>query len=307
MNGNLLSIEELAAGEIEKILTLAARVKEKPALTENVLRGKTFGLIFEKPSTRTRVSFEVGIAQMGGTSIYLSSQDIKLGVREESRDVARVLERYLDGLVIRTFSHGTIQKVAEHFKKPVINGLTDKAHPCQALADFLTLKENFKKLRGLTLAYVGDGNNVLNSLLFLGAKTGVNINFACPKKFQPSAKVLERAQEIAASKGCKITSFLKPEEAVKEVNAVYTDVWVSMGEEKQAKKKRKHLKKYQVNSDLMKLADKHAIVLHCLPAHKGEEITEEVMESHISRIFDQAENRLHVQKAVLAYLFRNNA
>ncbi len=305
MNQHLIAIEDLATGEIEKLLTLASRIKEKPSLTENALRGKTLGLIFQKPSTRTWVSFEVGISQMNGAAIYLGPADIKLNEREDVKDVARVLNRYLDGVIMRTFDHETITKFVKHFQKPVINGLTDKAHPCQVLADFLTLKENFKQFRGLTLAFIGDGNNVLNSLLFLAAKTGVNLNFACPKAYQPKKDLLERATVIAKTKGSKIQSFTKPEEAVKDANAVYTDVWVSMGEERIAAKKRKAFKNYQVNSALMNHADKHAIVLHCLPAHKGEEITEEVMESAASRIFDQAENRLHIQKAILAYLFQN--
>jgi len=300
---HLIDIEHLETGEIEKILMIAGRLKEKPILAENVLRGKAFGLIFEKPSTRTWVSFEVGITSMGGRTTYLGPQDIKLDVREATKDVARVLGRYWDGAILRTFKHETVEEFASYFKKPVINGLTDKAHPCQALADFLTLKENFKTLKGLTLAYIGDGNNVLNSLLFLAAKVGTNVNYSSPKGYEPDEKLLEKVRKIAKTKGAKIQGFATPQEAVKDAQAIYTDVWVSMGEEKIAAEKRKSFKGYQINSDLLKLADRDAIVLHCLPAHRGEEITDEVMESRASRIFDQAENRLHAQKAVLARLF----
>jgi len=301
---NFITIQDVPQGIIEQILTLAGRVKDNPALIENSLRGKTIGLVFEKPSTRTWVSFEVGIAQMKGTAVYLGPQDIHLNKREDTKDVARVLSRYLDGIVLRTFKHETVEEFAEYFSKPVINGLTDKAHPCQAMADFLTLKETFKKLRGLTLCFVGDGNNVLHSLLLLGAKMGVNIHYACPTKYQPQKEVVEAAKKTAGSQGAKILGFTDPKEAVAGAQAVYTDVWVSMGEEKIAAQKKKSFKPYQINAELMKLADKRAIILHCLPAHKGEEITEEVMESHASRIFDQAENRLHVQKAILTHLFK---
>jgi ornithine carbamoyltransferase len=300
---HLITIEALEASAIERILALAARLKARPSLAQNALRGRSIGLIFEKPSTRTRVSFDAGISSMGGNVLYLGPQDIRLDEREATRDVARVLARYWDAAVLRTFKHSTLEEFYEYFKKPVINGLTEREHPCQALADFLTLKENFKTLKGLTLAYVGDANNVLTSLLFLAAKTGTHLHYACPKSYSPKPELLRRLTQAAKKSGARLTAFSKPEEAVKGAHAVYADVWVSMGEEKIAEVKKQAFKGFQVNRELLERAEPNAILLHCLPAHRGEEITDEAMESRYSRIFDQAENRLHVQKAVLGYLF----
>lgn len=261
-----------------------------------------FGLIFEKPSTRTWVSFEVGIQSMGGGTIYLGPEDIQLGVREAAQDVARVLERYLDGVILRTFSHETITTFERYFHKPVINGLSDFEHPCQALGDFLTLREKSSGRKKPLLAFVGDGNNVLNSLLLLTAKLGGRLRWAAPADFPPAAGLLKKAKQEARRTNAVIEGFSDPKQAVKDADFVYTDVWVSMGEEKQRKAKTPSFEGFQVNRELLRHASKEVKVMHCLPAHRGEEITDDVLEGKSSIVFDQAENRLHVQKAVLIHL-----
>jgi len=261
-----------------------------------------FGLIFEKPSTRTWVSFEVGIQSMGGGTVYLGPEDIQLGRRESVKDVARVLERYLDGVILRTFAHETITTFEHYFHKPVINGLSDFEHPCQALGDFLTMREEFKGSAEPLLAFVGDSNNVLNSLLLLTAKLGGRLRYATPKKYPPSPAVLSRALKLARRTKAIIEGSEGPKEAVKGADFVYTDVWVSMGQEKQRKIKIKSFSGFQVNAELLRYASRGVKVMHCLPAHRGEEITENVLEGKRSIVFDQAENRLHVQKAVLIHL-----
>jgi len=296
MKKDLLAINDLSVSEINEILGLAAELKEKRQDFGAPLKGKTLGLIFEKPSNRTRVSFEVGITELGGHAIYLGSYEIDLGKRESPEDVAKVLSRYLNGIIARTFSHRTVMELARHSSIPVINGLTDYQHPCQALSDLFTIKEN-KGLDGITVAFIGDGNNVLNSLLYICHKMGIKIRAACPKGYEPPKDVLK---EVAAS----ARIFNSPEEAVKGADVIYTDVWTSMGQEKEYKKRLKIFKKYQVNSEIVRLANKGAIVLHCLPAHRGQEITNEVMDSPASVILDQAENRLHVQKAILIKLLK---
>jgi len=296
MKKDLLTINDLSVAEINEMLRLAGELKEKRQISSEPLKGKTLGLIFEKPSNRTRVSFEVGITELGGHAIYLGSYEIDLGKRESPEDVAKVLSRYLNGIIARTFSHKTVVELAKHSSIPVINGLTDYQHPCQALSDLFTIKEK-KGLNNITVAFIGDGNNVLNSLLYVCHKMGMKINAACPKGYEPSKDVLK---DVAGS----AMIFNSPEEAVKGADVIYTDVWTSMGQEKEYKKRLKAFKKYQVNSELVKLANKDVIVLHCLPAHRGQEITNEVMDSSASVILDQAENRLHVQKAILIKLLK---
>ncbi|HOW58193.1 MAG TPA: ornithine carbamoyltransferase [Candidatus Omnitrophota bacterium] len=304
---SLISINDLSTEEIRKLLEIAADVKKRPQDFRNVLEGRMFGFIFEKPSTRTWVSFQAGIFSMGGGVIYLGPEDIKLGVREEVRDVARVLNRYLSGVVMRTFSHWTITEFQDYFEKPVINGLSDKEHPCQALADYMTLYEKIPADQDPVLAFVGDGNNVLHSLMLVAAKLGAKIRYATPKKYQPNPKILKTAQELAKKTGASIEKFLDPGKAVEGADAIYTDVWVSMGEEDIRKKKLKDFKGMQVNKALIAKAKKGALIMHCLPAHRGEEITNDVMESKCAIVFDEAENRLHIQKAILLHLLNQGA
>ncbi len=299
---HFISVDDFSSEEVESVLDLAQKIKRSPQSYRDALGGKMFGLIFEKPSTRTWVSFEVGIQTMGGGTIYLGPEDIQLGVREAVKDVARVLDRYLDGVVLRTFAHETITTFERYFHKPVINGLSDFEHPCQALGDFLTIREKFKKKERPILAFVGDGNNVLNSLLLLTAKLGGNLRYAAPPKFSPRRSVIQKARSLAKRSKAAIESFTDPEEAVKGADFIYTDVWVSMGEERKRKTKIQSFKGFQVNRALLRHAAKGTKVMHCLPAHRGEEITEEVLEGKNSIVFDQAENRLHVQKAVLIHL-----
>jgi len=296
MKKDLLAINDLSVAEINEILKLAGELKEKRQSFGEPLKGKTLGLIFEKPSNRTRVSFEVGITELGGHAIYLGSYEIDLGKRESPEDVAKVLSRYLNGIIARTFSHKTVVELAKHSSIPVINGLTDYQHPCQALSDLFTIKEK-KGLDNITVAFIGDGNNVLNSLLYICHKVGIKIRAACPKGYAPGKDVLK---DVAGS----AVIVDSPAEAVKGADVIYTDVWTSMGQEKEYRKRLKVFKKYQVNSELVKLANKDAVVLHCLPAHRGQEITSEVMDSVSSAILDQAENRLHVQKAILIKLLK---
>jgi len=296
MKKDLLTINDLSVSEINEILKLAAELKEKRQGFGEPLKGKTLGLIFEKPSNRTRVSFEVGITELGGHAIYLGSYEIDLGKRESPKDVAKVLSRYLNGIIARTFSYKTVVELAKYSSIPVINGLTDYQHPCQALSDLFTIKEK-KGLEGITVAYIGDGNNVLNSLLYICHKMGIKINAACPKGYEPDKDVLK---DVAGT--AKI--FNAPGDAVKGADVIYTDVWTSMGQEKEYRKRLKVFKKYQINSEIVKLANKDAMVLHCLPAHRGQEITDEVMDGSQSMVLDQAENRLHVQKAILVKLLK---
>lgn len=303
MNKNhLISISDLSVQEIEKIFALTEKLKRFPKRYRHALDGQIFGLIFEKPSTRTWISFETGIFSMGGGAIYLGPEDLKLGIREEVRDVARVLSRYLAGVILRTFSHETIMEFGKYFDRPIVNGLSDFEHPCQAMADYFTLAEKFPKSMKPTLAFVGDGNNVLNSLILLAATLGFPLRYATPPKYEPSASILEKAKMIAKKSGAKITDTHDPLEAVSGADVLYTDVWVSMGEEKLRNEKIREFDGMQINAVLLKKANKNAYVMHCLPAHRGEEITDEVMESKHSIVFDQAENRLHVQKALLLHL-----
>jgi len=296
MKKDLLTINDLSVNEINEIFSMAAELKQKRNSFGEPLKGKTLGLIFEKPSNRTRVSFEVGITELGGHAIYLGSYEIDLGKRESPKDVARVLSRYLDGIIARTFSHKTVVELAKYSSIPVINGLTDLQHPCQALSDIFTIKEK-KGLNNITVAYVGDGNNVLNSLLYICQKMGVKVNAACPKGYEP-------AKEVLADAAGTVKVFNSPIEAVKASDVIYTDVWTSMGQEKEYRKRLKAFRKFQVNAELLKLAKKDAVAMHCLPAHRGQEISDEVMDSQASIVLDQAENRLHVQKAILIKLLK---
>lgn len=299
---NLISIKDLTFQEIENIFSLAKEIKSNKEKFANSLKGKTLALIFQKPSNRTRVSFEVGIWELGGHSIYLG-QDIKLAEREATKDVAMTLSRYVDVVVLRTFSHENILEFARYATIPAINGLSDFSHPCQVLSDLFTIKEKFGKIQGLTLAYVGDGNNVCNSLLYGAAKTGLNLNIASPKKFTPAKEVVDEAKRIAlTTSNAKICVFEKAQDAVKDADIIYTDVWASMGKEKETKKRMKIFKNFQLNQKLTALAKKTHLVMHCLPAHRGQEITDEVIDGLNSIVFDQAENRLHVQKAILIKL-----
>ncbi|MBU2257962.1 MAG: ornithine carbamoyltransferase, partial [Candidatus Omnitrophica bacterium] len=261
----------------------------------------------EKPSNRTYVSFQVGMYELGGNSIYLGPEHIKLGVRESIPDIARTLSRYVDGIVFRTFAQKSLLEMAKYSKVPVINGLSDLTHPCQGLADIYTIKEKFGKFKGLILVYIGDGNNVCHSLLYAASKVGLNLNIATPKGYAPDPAIVEETKKIGNKTGCRIKLFLNPQEAVKGADVIYTDVWASMGQETEAKKREKAFKDFQVNNGLVKKAFKNALIMHCLPAHRGLEITSEIMDSLNSIVFDQAENRMHVQKAILIKLLAPEA
>ncbi|MBL7151134.1 MAG: ornithine carbamoyltransferase [Candidatus Omnitrophica bacterium] len=302
MKKDLISIKDLTPKEIEELFNLTDRLKEDKNKFSRVLAGKTLALIFQKPSNRTRVSFEVGMYQLGGNSIYLSPAEINLGVRESVRDVAKTLSRYVDAIVIRTFEHKNVLQLAEHSDKPVINGLSDFSHPCQGLADVYTVRGKLRNIKSKTLAFIGDGNNVCNSLIFACAKTGLNMNIAAPTGYEPDKAVLEEARVIAQEQNSSIKFFHNPAEAVKGVDVVYTDVWASMGQEEEAQQRKKIFREFQVNSALMSGAKRGALIMHCLPAHRGDEITDEVIDSPHSVVFDQAENRMHVQKAILITL-----
>ncbi|MBI3287232.1 MAG: ornithine carbamoyltransferase [Chloroflexi bacterium] len=306
---HLLSIAHLSPEEIEQLLQLAAELKSewRGGRQRPLLRGKILGMIFQKPSLRTRVSFEVGMQHLGGQALYLSPQEIQLGQRESVPDVARVLSRYMDGIMARVFEHSYLEELARHATVPVINGLSDLCHPCQALSDLFTLREKRGALRGLKLAYVGDGNNVAHSLLFATSKVGMNIVLACPPGFEPRREVVAQAREYARASGSRVEVLRDPEEAVRGADVIYTDVWASMGQESERAQRLKVFPPYQVNTELVSAAGDGALVMHCLPAHRGEEITAEVLEGPHSIVFDQAENRLHLQKAILARLLAPSA
>ncbi len=300
---DLLSIHDLSQDELHEILETAARLKMelKAGIAHPLLAGKTLAMIFEKSSTRTRVSFETGIFQLGGQGIFLSTRDIQLGRGEPVKDTARVLARYVDGIMIRTFAQSEVEEFAQYADVPVINALTDLLHPCQVLTDLLTMQEyKGKDLRGLHFAYIGDGNNMANSYLYGCAKAGIHCTIACPKGYEPNAEVLANAIEDAKETGAVLRVVEDPAEAAKDADVLATDTWTSMGEEAEKDLREKVFQGYQINRDLLALADKKAIVLHCLPAYRGKEITEDVLEGYANVIFDEAENRLHTQKAVMA-------
>ncbi len=300
---DLLSIHDLSQDEFTEILETAARLKMelKAGIPHPILKGKTLAMIFEKSSTRTRVSFQTGIFQLGGQGIFLSTRDIHLGHGEPVKDTARVLARYVDGIMIRTFAQSEVEEFAKYADVPVINALTDLLHPCQVLTDLLTMQEyKGKDLKGLHFAYIGDGNNMANSYLYGCAKAGIHCTIACPEGYEPDAQVLANAKEDAKATGAELKIVRDPAEAAKDSDVLATDTWTSMGEEAEREVREKVFQGYQINKDLLSVADKKAIVLHCLPAYRGKEITEDVLESYANVIFDEAENRLHTQKAIMA-------
>lgn len=301
---DFLSLYDYTPEEINYLLEVAIdlKYKQQNGIPHPYLAGKTLGMIFQKNSTRTRVSFEVGMYQLGGMALFLSANDLQIGRGEPIKDTARVLSRYLDGIMIRTYSHDEVLELAKYADIPVINGLTDLLHPCQALADLMTIKEYKGQLAGLKMAYIGDGNNMAHSLMYAGAKMGMHVAVASPTGYTPDETVTEQATAVAAETGGSISITGDINEAAKDADVIYTDVWASMGQEEEAAKRRKAFAGYQVNRELLQLAKHDVIVLHCLPAHRGEEITDEVIEGPHSAVFDEAENRLHAQKAIMALL-----
>lgn len=294
---HLLSISDLSVAEIKELLSVAEKIKaeRKRGILRESLKGKSLAMIFELPSTRTRISFEVAMTELGGHALYLNWNDLQLGRGEPIKDTARVLSRYVNAVMMRVKKHSTLEEFAQYSSVPTINGLSDLEHPCQVLADLLTIKEKRGSLEGLKIAWIGDGNNVCNSLIIASTKLGMEIHVACPSGYEPSAEILKRIN----SKKVKIER--EPKNAVKNADVIYTDVWTSMGQEVERERRLKAFRNYQVNEELINLSN-NAIVMHCLPAHRGEEITEEVIEGPNSVVFDQAENRLHMQKAILLKL-----
>jgi ornithine carbamoyltransferase len=299
---DLVSTSDLGPDGVRAALDLAEIMKMRPADFRTALAGRQMVMFFEKPSLRTRLTFEAGMLALGGAAMFVDQRHERLDARETLSDVAHNLERWVDVIVLRTFAHETIAGMAKHASVPVINALSDVEHPCQALADYLTLRERFADLRDICLAYIGDGNNVAHSLLLTAACLGSSIQVATPKGYEPSAEIVAAAQEIAKETGAEIRLMNDAHEAVSGVDAVYTDAWVSMGQEQETQKREKIFPPYQVNAQLMAEAAPHAVFMHCLPAHRGLEVTDEVMDSERSLIFEQAENRLHVQKAILYLL-----
>jgi ornithine carbamoyltransferase len=301
---DFLTISDFTREEIRLFLDAAHELKRelKAGIPHPVLKGKTLGMIFHKPSTRTRVSFEVGMYQLGGYPLFLSSQDLQLRRGETIGDTARTLSRYLDGIMIRTFSQEDVEELAHYATIPVINGLTDLVHPTQALADIMTVEEHKGRLAGLKLAFIGDGNNVAHSLLQVCAKVGMNMVIACPPGYEPDPQIFREAQAEAAETGARLEVTDDPVAAVAGADVVYTDVWASMGQEAESEERRKVFSRYQVNSELLRHASPEVIVMHCLPAHRGEEITDEVIDGPHSVVFEEAENRLHMHKAIMALL-----
>jgi ornithine carbamoyltransferase len=292
-------VADFTSGELELVLDVAERMKALPREEQHVLPGRALGMIFEKPSTRTRVSFEVGIAQLGGHGLYLRADDLQLGRGETIRDTATVLSRYLDGIMIRTFAQSDVEELAEHADIPVINGLTDETHPCQALADMLTIRERLGRLKDVRVAYLGDGNNVCSSLMVAAARLGSSFVAATPPGYEPDARAVAVARETG-----EVEVTHDPAEAVGGADVLYTDVWTSMGQEEERDRRLRDLGGYGITNELLAQAGDGAIVLHCLPAHYGEEITEEVLYGPQSAVWDQAENRLHAQKALMALVIR---
>lgn len=293
---HLLKLMDLSSNEINEILNLADQLKyeKKHGIEHHLLKGKTLGMIFEKSSTRTRVSFEVGMYDLGGSALFLSSKELQIGRGEPVSDTARVLSRYLDGIMIRTFEQAEVDALAEYGNIPIINGLTDYCHPCQVLADLMTIREHKGSIKGNKLCYIGDGNNMTNSLIVGGIKMGMEVSVACPDGYTPDAELMKWAAENGT-----FTCTPNVLEAAKDADVLYTDVWASMGQEAEAEERKKIFKGYQINDEVMSVAHPDAMVLHCLPAHREEEITAKVFEAHANEIFDEAENRLHAQKAVL--------
>ncbi len=302
MPEHLISIADLENGQLESILDLALRLAARPHAHRDALRGRSIGLYFEKASTRTRVSFEVGMGQLGGQAIFLSNRDLQIGRGETIADTAHALSRYVDLLMLRTFDHATVVEMAEHATVPVINGLTDELHPCQALADLMTVRQEFGDVRGRRIAYVGDGNNVAHSLMIACARAGVDFAIASPPGYEVAGKYLDLAHGFAAGSGAAVETGDDPAAAAAGADAVYSDVWTSMGQEDERQQRLADFAGYTVDDALMARAADHAIYLHCLPCHRGEEVTASVVDGPRSRVFDQAENRLHTQKAVMLRL-----
>jgi ornithine carbamoyltransferase len=305
VNRHFLAIADLSIGELRDLLDLAVDLKAawRSGGGGKPLDGRILAMLFEYPSLRTRVSFEVGMQQLGGHAMYIAPSEVMLGKREPVADAARVLSRYVDGIMLRTAGHERVVDLAEHATVPVINGLSEAEHPCQALADLLTVREHRGALAGLRLAFVGDGNNVCNSLMLAAAKTGMNVNVATPPRYRPSAEYVQASREAAAKTGGAVALFTDPREAVRGADVVYAEVWISMGQERESAQRRTAFAGFQVNQALMELAG-DAVVMHCLPAHRDEEISADVLEGPDSIVWDQAENRLHAQKAVLYELMR---
>ncbi len=301
---NFLSIKDFSAEEIQYLLDLAREMKTHPSAHTSVLKGKTLAMIFEKPSLRTRVSFDVGIQQLGGFSLYLSNAEINLGRRESVYDVAKNLERLVQAIMIRTYAHQIVERMAEYASIPVINGLTDYSHPCQAMADYLTMQEVKGKVAGLKVAFIGDGNNVCHSLMFAGAQLGADVWVVTPKGYEPKAEAVAWARQRGAETGGTCTLTQDPVEAATAADVIYTDVWASMGQEAEKELRREKFAPYQVNSGLFGHAKYDALFMHCLPAHRGDEVTDAVIDSPHSVVYQQAENRLHTQKAILLELMQ---
>lgn len=306
---DFISIHDLSIYEFNQILELTEQIKTNPQRFQNKLKNKILAMIFQKASLRTRVTFEVGMLQLGGEAIYLSPSDIQMGARETPYDVGKNLERWVDGIMIRTFAHQDVVDLAKACRIPVINALTDLFHPCQAMADFFTIKEKRRDLGNFKLTYVGDGNNVCHSLLLGAAKSGCNITIATPSGYKPNPEILKLAEEDGKETGSRFHFTDEPSEAVKEADAIYTDVWVSMGQEQEKEERAKIFAPFQVNKELMAKGKSDAFFMHCLPAHRGEEVTDDVIDSSQSIVYDQAENRLHIQKAIMLLLLEkeNNA
>ena len=304
MKRDFLKITDFTTEEILETLDVAAKMKANPMDFSDSLKGKTLALIFEKPSLRTRTSFDIGIQQLGGYSLYLSPAEINLGKRESVYDVSMVLDRMVQGIMIRTFGHDIVESMAKFTKIPIINGLTDYTHPCQGMADYLTIKEHKGDFKGLKVVYVGDGNNVTHSLMYGGARLGIHVVATTPVGYEPNLVAFKEAEEAAKETGGKIEYIRDPFEAVKDADVVYTDTWASMGQEAEAEIRRQIFRDYQVNDDLMSRAKSDAIFMHCLPAHRNEEVTDSVIDSKQSVVFDEAENRLHAQKAIMYKLMK---
>jgi len=300
MKRDFLTLQDISTDEFHAIIKRASELKSGKDSSACPLMGKSIGLLFDKTSTRTRISFQTGIYQLGAQPIYINSNELQLGRGETVEDTAKVMSRYLHGIVIRTFAHNTIEKLAANSSIPIVNGLTDLHHPCQALADMLTIWEQKGTLKDVRLVYVGDGNNVANSLIEAALHTGVDLAIACPSGYEPDRKIFEYVN----ANGGKVKLYAHPEDAVKDADVIYTDVWISMGQERETERRRQIFKKYQVNRELLSFAKSDAVVMHCLPAHREEEITSDVLDSPQSVVIDQAENRLHTQKAMLEMLIK---
>ncbi len=306
MKKDLISIADLTKKEIKTIIDTARFIKIKKRRSFTPLKGKTLGMIFEKPSTRTRVSFEAGFYQLGGYALFLSSKELQLRRGETIKDTARTLSRYLDGIVIRAYRHTDVIELAKYSSIPVINGLTDLVHPCQVLSDLFTISEKKRNISSLKIVYIGDGNNIANSWINASSKLGLHLVLCLPKEHNPDEEILVKALRLSKKTKARIELVSSPKKAVKDADIIYTDVWVSMGEEKRRKKKEKVFMPYQVNNNLIRTAKKDVLVMHCLPAHRGKEITDDVIDGPHSIVFDQAENRLHIQKAILYLLMLRN-